>query len=208
MLNAYVSWSPDSVIEQAFSVSLDELCLDVSDYAQTALPACVPAGSEACVRSRWLICRTQASPSPSAAFSGHGSRATSSKSSRAVLSLGADVLISNVIGATRLLHNLTLLRLIGIEHNKISVVPEQIDFASEYRYALANLGVNTPVRHAAFCFGGEALVAAWLRQAGKSAEVSRSFWAAASGGPCWLGTGEFTCCSPYFGLRIATDTVC
>ncbi len=160
-------------VEAAYSAALDDLCVDIGDYARTALPQEVWRTTGQVFVHAGLFAEHKLLHALPAVFQHAEVAPPHPNLQERFFTAGPDALISNVIGPTRLVHNLTLLRLLGVARERVRVLAEQADFSPEYRQALQTLGADCLVKQAVFGFGGQALVAAWRDGLGEAGEVAR-----------------------------------
>jgi len=151
------------LLDMAWSMKLDDVCIKPEEYAETAVP-----------ESLWRRARR---------IFVHGGLFTPSALDRAVpgvhhavelalphpnlqerfFSLGPDGLISNVVGQTRCLHTLVLLRLLGVSRERLQVIFDQNTFRAEYSHTLLTLTPDTEISDLVLTFNPR-LVAEVLRE--------------------------------------------
>lgn len=145
-------------VEFAYSKPLNDVCIEINDYVLTAIPERIWQEAE-CI---YIHCGLYAEHKllidiPNILSSVEIKRPHPNLQER-FFSVGNDALISNVIGNTRLIHNLILLRLLGVKRNRIHVILQQLDFSEEYKYILNSITQGEPIQRVIFSFNRKSIL--------------------------------------------------
>ena len=160
-------------VAQAYALDLDGVCVDPMAYALTAVPERVwRAPGRIHVHAGLFGEHKLASVLPNIWSRREIERPHPNLQER-FFAIAEDALISNVVGATRRLQNLLLLRLLGVPRERLRLIDEASDFAEDYRRILASLAPDGHIEQAVFSFQGERLLEAWLSRRRGRWEITR-----------------------------------
>lgn len=150
----------------AWSMNLNGVCITPETYAKTAVP-------------EWIWCQARRIFVQGGLFAPSSLDGTIPGIHHAVelplphpnlqerfFSLGSDGLISNVIGHTRLLHTLVLLRLLGVSREQLHVVIERTTFSAEYRQTVLTLTTDKQISNLVLTFNPRLLAEALKEKCG------------------------------------------
>lgn len=152
-----------TVIARAFSTSVDGVCITPSDYSRTAIPAWITNQARRVILHQGLFSENKLLAEIPGVLSRIELNRPHPNLQERFFSIGGDALISNVIGQTRALHNLMLLRLLGIRQQRITLHCEHWGLSAEYQRILKSMCHARVMDRAVFCFDIDAMVLAWRR---------------------------------------------
>lgn len=175
-MNLIDQWLPDTYtdpIDVAYSREIRGVCIDAEEYARTALPDWIWKAAEKLFIHCGLFAEHKLQALIPDIFSHNEITSPHPNLQERFFAIANDALISNVIGRTRLIHNLMLLRLLGVQKERLCVIEEQTDFIAEYEFALKAIASGHVIDRVVLCFNGESIVRVWRDMFKHQCEIAR-----------------------------------